>query len=92
MLPADSDEEAVAVGVISNEQAPRAYRLEVELGNSQSKTYRIKLDPGEERGFEFDLPPKPGRTHVVASLYKESKPQKFYRRVTSWLPRQKTFP
>lgn len=92
MLPADKSEEAVAVGVISNEHDPLAYRLEVRLGN-QSKSYRIALDPGEERAFEFDVPPKPGgRTHVVASLYKENSPQKVYRRVTSWLPRQKTFP
>lgn len=92
MLPADKSEEEVAVGVVSNEQDPLAYRLEVELGN-QSKTYRVELDPGEERAFELDLPSRAGgRTHVVASLYKESAPEKLYRRVTSWLPRQKNLP
>jgi uncharacterized membrane protein len=92
VLPADKSEEQVAVGVISNEQDPLAYRLKVRLG-SRSKTYRIDLDPGEERAFEFEVPPNSdGRTHVVASLYKESTPRKLYRRVTSWLPRQKTLP
>jgi uncharacterized membrane protein len=93
MLPTDSREDRVAVGVISNEQDPLAYRLRVSLGKGRSKTYRVNLDPGEERVYEVDVPPKPGdTTHIVASLYKEEAPQKLYRRVTSWLPRQKTFP
>ncbi|HYQ79508.1 MAG TPA: DUF1616 domain-containing protein [Solirubrobacterales bacterium] len=93
MLPTDSREDAVAIGVDSNQHQARSYRLEVSLGKDQSKTYRVDLDPGEERVYEVDVPPRPsGRTHVVASLYKEAKPQKLYRRVTSWLPRQMTFP
>jgi uncharacterized membrane protein len=93
MLPTDSREDAVAVGVTSSQHHPTSYRLEVSLGKNQSKTYRVHLDPGEERAFELAVPPRPGgRTHVVASLYRKAKPQKLYRRVTSWLPRQKTFP
>lgn len=93
MLPTDSREEAVAVGVVSNQQDSHSYRLEVSLGKDQSKTYRVSLDPGEERVYELDVPPTPGgRTHVVASLYKAGNPQKLYRRATSWLPRQMTFP
>jgi uncharacterized membrane protein len=93
MLPTDSDENAVAVGVISNQHDPHSYRLEVNLGQDRSRTYRVDLDPGGERVYEIDVPPKPkARTHVVASLYRAGKPQKLYRRVTSWLPRQKTFP
>lgn len=93
MLPTDSSEDAVAIGVDSNQHDPRFYRLRVSLGKDQSKTYRVDLDPGEERVYEIDVPPKPGgRTHVVASLYKAGAPQKLYRRVTSWLPRQMTFP
>lgn len=94
MLPTDKSEDAVAIGVDSNQHDPHFYRLRVSLGKDQSKTYRVKLDPGEERVYEVDVPPRPsGRaTHVVASLYKEGAPQKLYRRVTSWLPRQMTFP
>jgi len=93
MLPTNSREDVVAIGVDSNQHQARSYRLEVSLGKDQSKTYRVDLDPGEERVYEVDVPPAPsGRTHVVASLYKEAKPQKLYRRVTSWLPRQMTFP
>jgi uncharacterized membrane protein len=93
MLPTDKSEDAVAIGVDSNQHDARSYRLRVSLGKDQSKTYRVELDPGEERVYEVDVPPKPvGRTHVVASLYKEGEPERLYRRVTSWLPRQMTFP
>ncbi|MDX6636027.1 MAG: hypothetical protein QOF06_2230 [Solirubrobacterales bacterium] len=93
MLPTDKREDVVAIGVDSNQHEPRSYRLRVSLGKNQSKTYRVALDPGGERVYEVDVPPKPsGRTHIVASLYKEGRPQKLYRRVTSWLPRQMTFP
>ena len=93
MLPTDSAEDSVAVGVLSSQHDPASYRLRVNLGKDQSKTYRVELDPGEERVYELDLPPRAGgRTHVVASLYKEAQPQRVYRRLTSWLPRQKTLP
>jgi len=93
MLPTDKSEDAVAIGVDSNQHDAHSYRLRVSLGKDQSKTYRVDLDPGEERVYELDVPSRPGgRTHVVASLYKEEQPEKLYRRVTSWLPRQMTFP
>jgi uncharacterized membrane protein len=94
MLPTDADEEAVVVGVQSNEQDPASYRLEVTAGGgSQSKTYRVELDPGEEKTFEVEVPSRStGRTHVVASLYREGKPGRLFRRVTRWLPRQPNFP
>jgi hypothetical protein len=93
MLPTDKLEDAVAIGVDSNQHDFHSYRLRVSLGKDQSKTYRVDLDPGEERVYEVDVPPRAGgRTHVVASLYRAGQPQKLYRRVTSWLPRQMTFP
>lgn len=93
MLPTDSREDSVEVGVTSNQQHPTSYRLEVSLGKNQSKSYRVRLDPGEERALEVAVPPRSsGRTHVVATLYRAAEPQRIYRRVTSWLPRQKTFP
>jgi uncharacterized membrane protein len=93
MLPTDSREDAVAVGVISSEHDYTSYRLKVSLGKSQSKTYRIHLYPGEEQVYEVDVPPRAsGRTHVVATLYRKGRPGHVYRRVNSWLPRQTTFP
>jgi Protein of unknown function (DUF1616) len=94
MLPADSSEERVVVGVQSNEQDPAAYRLRISSNRgSQSRTYRVKLDPGEERTFEAEVPePSAGRAHVVASLYREGRPGHLFRRVTRWLPRQQSFP
>lgn len=93
MLPTDSREDAVAVGVVSNQHHRTSYSLVVSLGDSQSQSFRVKLDPGEERTYQVDVPPKPdGRTHVVATLYRTQRPDDPYRRVTSWLPRQETLP
>lgn len=94
MLPTDSDEEAVVVGVESNEQDPAAYRLRISQdGGSESQTFRVELDPGEEKTFEVQVPRgDSGREHVVASLYREGEPDRLFRRVTRWLPRQTTFP
>lgn len=95
MLPTDSNEEAVRVGVVSNEHDPASYRLEVTQGRgSPPQTFRLGLEPGEERSFELDVRQAAGgnRTRVVASLYHDDRPRKLYRRVISWLPRQKTFP
>jgi hypothetical protein len=94
MLPANSQEKAIVVGVLSSEQDPARYILEVtQGGKGQPKTYRLALDPGEEKTFEIPVPRRPGgRAHVVASLYLSSQPRHLYRRVTTWLPRQKTFP
>jgi uncharacterized membrane protein len=94
MLPADGDEEAVVVGVQSNEQDSASYRLRVsQAGGRRSETHRVELDPGEEKTFEVEVPrASAGRTHVVASLYRENRPGHLFRRVTRWLPRQPSFP
>jgi hypothetical protein len=94
MLPTNADEEAVVVGVQSNEQDPASYRLLITGdGKSQSRSYRVELDPGEEKTFEVKVPPRStGRAHVVASLYREDQPDRLFRRVTRWLPRQSNFP
>lgn len=94
MLPTNAAEEAVVVGVQSNEQDPASYRLRITTGGeSQSQTYPVKLDPGEEKTFEVEVPSRStGKTHVVASLYRAGKPDRLFRRVTRWLPRQPNFP
>ena len=94
MLPTDAAEEAVVVGVQSNEQDPASYRLDVSVGGeSRSRTYGVDLDPGEEEAFEVEVPLRStGRTRVVASLYREEDPSHLFRRVTRWLPRQQSFP
>jgi hypothetical protein len=95
MLPADAREKALVVGVQSDEQDPAAYQLRISAsgGESQSQTYRVKLDPGEEKTFAVKAPSRStGRTRVVASLYREGETDRLFRRVTRWLPRQQTFP
>lgn len=94
MLPANSQENAVVVGVLSSEQDPREYTLQVaQSRKARPTTHRVSLDPGEEKTFEIPVSRRlGGRAHVVASLYLSSQPRHLYRRVTTWLPRQKTFP
>jgi hypothetical protein len=94
MLPTNAEENAVRVGVVSSEQDPASYTLTVKAGRkSQSQKLPVHLDPGEEKSFKVEVPPiSGGRTHVVASLYREGEPRRLFRRVTRWLPRQKTFP
>jgi uncharacterized membrane protein len=94
MLPTNAAEKAVVVGVQSNEQDPASYRLRITTGGrSQSQTHRVKLDPGEEKTFEVEVPSRStGKTYVVASLYRAGHPERVFRRVTRWLPRQPTIP
>ncbi|HET7507006.1 MAG TPA: DUF1616 domain-containing protein [Solirubrobacterales bacterium] len=93
MLPADRDERALVVGVQSNEQDPAAYRLRVDVGGEGgSRTYRVELDPGEEKTFEVDVPSSAARTRAIASLYREGDLGHLFRRVTRWIPKQQSFP
>jgi uncharacterized membrane protein len=79
---------AVKVGVISAEQERQQYRLRVRVGKSGKPiVYRLALDPGEERVFRVPVEPSgKGSTRVAASLYDSDRPQKLYRRVTTWSP------
>lgn len=87
MLPAeDAASAALDVGVISSEQGPQRYRLEVRVGEKGKPTrYHLALDPDEERVFEVPLEIRSGKkTRVVASLYDSERPHQVYRRVTAW--------
>jgi uncharacterized membrane protein len=89
MLPADdAADPAVKVGVISAEQEPQRYRLQVRVGDSEEPiVYRLALDPGEERVLRVPVEVLPrGSTRVAASLYDAGHRQKLYRRVTTWTP------
>jgi hypothetical protein len=94
MLPTDSGEEAVRVGVLSSEQDPASYVLRIARDKGgKPRTYRVSLGPGEEKTFEVPVPRRAGgRAHVVASLYQGDGTAHLYRRVSRWLPRQTTFP
>lgn len=94
MLPTDAAEDAVMVGVQSNQQHAAAYLLRIAAnGGALSETHRVELDPGEEKTYEFALPPgSAGRAHVVASLYREGQTDRLFRRVTRWLPSRQSFP
>ena len=91
MLPDDEGPaDAVRIGVISAEHDSQAYRLRVGAGKGgKIATYRLELEPGEERVFRVPVPLQANRTspiRVAASLYEEDRPRELYRRVTTWLP------
>lgn len=89
MLPGDdASGPSVRVGVISAEQEAESYRLEVRVREGEEpSTYRLALDPGEERVFRVPLELEAGRGgRVVASLYDTTRPGELYRRVTAWAP------
>lgn len=84
MLPGDdAADRVVRVGVISAEQEPQRYRLQVRVGEtSEPAVYRLALDPGEERVLRVPVELSPGgSTRVAASLYVAERPQELYRRV-----------
>jgi hypothetical protein len=94
MLPLDAREEAVEVGVQSNEQGHASYTLRVAAGRGGgTKRYAVSLDPGEERTYRIAVPRAgAGTVHVVASLYRQARPGQVFRQVDRWLPRRKTLP
>ncbi len=85
LLPA-KDHGSARVGVSSNEQEPTSYRLFVRTERDSGVTRRFRLEPGEERQFTVELDPNLAGRRVTASLYRDQKPQRVYRRVTNWLP------
>jgi uncharacterized membrane protein len=92
ILPGEEgDSEAVRVGVVSAEHDPQAYRLHVSAGKGgRIATYRLELEPGEERVFRVPVPlqsaDRSSPLRIAASLYEEDRPRELYRRVTTWLP------
>jgi uncharacterized membrane protein len=88
MLPAPgASGSAVKVGVVSAEQHVQRYRLVVHAGKQgAAKTSELTLEPGDERVTRVQVALEAtGPTRVVASLYKQARPDALYRRVTTWL-------
>jgi uncharacterized membrane protein len=93
MLPEDRSEKAVIVGVLSSEQAPASYRLEIARDRRPPRDYDVELGPGQEETFRFPVPRAPGATaRVVASLYRAGRPDHLFRRVVTWIPQRATLP
>jgi Protein of unknown function (DUF1616) len=87
LLPEQEATDSIEVGVTSAEQGPQEYRLRVRAGEEGNvESYRLALDPGEERVFRVPVEVEAsGPTRVAASLYREDDPGALYRRVTTWL-------
>lgn len=80
---------AVRIGVGSNEQARTHDSLKVRFGDGRERVLPpFALDPGETKVVHLDVERRPGAPplHVVASLFRQDRPAKAYRRVSGWLP------
>jgi len=82
--PAD----AIRVGVGSQEQERRSYRLEVRVpGDAAPVERRLSLDPGQTKVLRVPLPGQPPARaqRVVALLYQAGTQGRPYRRVNAWI-------
>jgi hypothetical protein len=91
MLP-NASGSAVRIGIESNEKHRRSYRLRLALSGRPLLVKRLSLDPGDELELRvrIDSGLDRGSGRLAASLYRESSPQTLYRRVTSWLPAERS--
>ena len=77
----------VRVGVRSQEQHAASYFLRVRVGTEEKPVIRLfDLVPGEERTIRVDLPTPAATTATTASLFRQSDPERVYRRVYTWVP------
>ena len=72
----------IRVGVRSDQQRATNYFLRVRVGRSPQPVIRLlNLVPGEERSFRVEVPRPAHGTTATASLFRQSDPERVYRRV-----------
>jgi uncharacterized membrane protein len=76
----------VRVGVRSQEKRKVSYFLRVAFGGGEPVVRLFDLEPGEQQTFRVAAPPGSPQTPVVASLFRQAKPTKIYRRVVLVAP------
>jgi len=87
VAPPTSTDVSTRVGVTSEQQQRRAYRLEIEVENRSGRMVRsFELDPGQTHivTIPSDQAASPGR--FKARLFRRGNPNSVYRRVSGWLP------
>jgi uncharacterized membrane protein len=90
MLPARGGEDAMRVGVASNQQDDEEYRLVVRVaGKDAGGPRKLTVAPGEEKVLRvpIDLPAGTKPVRVGASLYRTEAPKTLFRRVSYFIPR-----
>jgi uncharacterized membrane protein len=82
----------VRVGVGSDEQQRTVYRLRIRLKREGATVRHFALRPGESRVLRVaSVPPGDGRpTRVSAALFRQGRPNRPYRRVSGWIPSNRT--
>ena len=84
--PRDAAQGGARVGVDSEEQGPRAYRLQIRVGGRPAEIVRrFSLEPGETRVLKLRPPSRSRAAPVRAKLFLQNEPGEVYRRVSGWL-------
>ena len=87
ITPGGGATDVVKVGVRSQQQHATNYFLRVRVGRSQQPVIRLlNLAPGEERTFRVAIPAPAREVSMTASLFRQSDPERVYRRVYSRIP------
>ena len=77
----------IQLRVRSQEQHSASYFLRVRIGRTPRPVIRLfDLVPGEERTIRVDVPTPARTTTTTVSLFRQSDPERVYRRVYSSLP------
>lgn len=86
IAPAKSPDESAQIGITSEQQQTRGYRLVVEIeGHARPLVERFELGPSSTRLITIPSGPSASPAAVEAKLYLRSRPEKVYRRVSTRL-------
>lgn len=81
----------VQIGVRSQEQHDSSYFVRVLVGDRQKPVVRLfDLAPGEARTIRIRVPASARPQPTTASLFRQSDPERVYRRVYTWIPAEGT--
>jgi uncharacterized membrane protein len=81
----------VEIGVRSLEQHEASYFVRVRVGRAEKPTVRLfNLVPGEERTIRLRVPAPSRPLPATASLFRQSDPERIYRRIHTWIRGEET--
>jgi Protein of unknown function (DUF1616) len=87
VAPPNPTDVSARIGVTSEQQQSRAYRLEIEVGDRSSPMVRsFELEPSQTQTVTVRSGQRASPVRLEARLYLRGHPNAVYRRVSAWLP------
>ena len=87
IAPPTSTAVSARIGVTSEQQQSRAYRLEIEVEDRSGPIVRsFELEPGQTRIVTIRSAQTASPVRLKARLFRRGNPHAVYRRVSGWLP------